>query len=234
MESSQFEAQRRTFLAGLVAAMASVPFAAPARAAGLGGGITGLLANASDTSLDKLAVPGAFYSDTAIRIALPLLGLGGGLGGALGSVMGATDKLGLTDGITRKLNDAAGQAAAQAKPIFRSAISRLQITDVPGLVSQSDGGTQYLKRTAGTDLHARVRPLIDAALVKVGAFRQFDALSKQSSLLSTAGLTHDKLGNSVTEQALKGIFQYIGAEEGRLRANPLGKAGSLLNGALKF
>jgi hypothetical protein len=233
MVSSEFEAQRRTFLAGLAAALASAPFAPAALAAGLGGGITGLLANASDSSLDKLAVPGAFYNDTAVRIALPLLGLGG-IGGALGSVMGATDKLGLTDGITRKLNDAAGQAAAQAKPIFRSAISRLQITDVPGLVSQSDGGTQYLKRSAGTELHAKVRPLIDAALVRVGAFRQFDALMKQSSFLATAGITHDKLGTSVTDQALNGIYKYIGMEEGRLRANPLGKAGSLLGGVLKM
>jgi hypothetical protein len=41
-------------------------------------------------------------------------------------VLGAGDRLGLTDGITRKLNDAAGLAAKEAKPIFapRSAACR--------------------------------------------------------------------------------------------------------------
>jgi len=77
-----------------------------------------------------------------------------------------------------------------------------------------------------------MRPLINAALGKVGAFNQLDSLSRRSSLISAAGITRDKLGNSVTDQALNGIFKYIGGEEGRLRANPAGTAGSLLKGIL--
>ena len=48
--------------------------------------------------------------------------------------------------------------------------------------------------------------------------------------MRAAGITRDKLGSSVTDQALNGIFRYIGAEEGKLRADPLGKAGGLLKG----
>ncbi len=220
---------RRQFLAGLGGTAAGLSLAAPAWAQGLGSALNGLLVKASDSALDKLAQPGAFYADPAVRIALPLLG---GSGGLVGSLLNSGSKLGLTDGLTRKLNDAAGLAANEAKPIFRAAIDRLSLTDVPGIVKQNDGATQYLRSSAAPELTGKLRPLIDRALTKVGAFAALDKLGRKSSLASLAGITHDRLGESVTEQALDGIFRYIGGEETKLRANPLKPAGSLLEGLL--
>ncbi|MBC7493272.1 MAG: DUF4197 domain-containing protein [Novosphingobium sp.] len=241
MDNTHHSASRRVVLAGLGAAIAGIALADPARAQLLGGGLGGLLGKASDSALDKLAQPGAFYGNPAVRIGLPVLGslsglgggLGGSLGGTLGSVLGTAEKQGLLDGLMRQLNDAAGVAAGAAKPMFRTAISKLSITDVPGIVRQNDGATQYLKRSAGDQLALKLRPMIDTALGQVGAFRTFDGLAKTSSLVRAAGLTRGALGKSVTDQALNGIFRYIGGEEGRLRANPLGPAGSLLDGLLK-
>ena len=245
MDNTHHIASRRALLAGLGAAIAGTAFAPSAQAqllgGGLGGGLGGLLGKASDSALDKLAQPGAFYGDPAVRISLPILGslsglgggLGGSLGGTLGSVLGTAGKEGLLDGLMRKLNDAAGIAAGAAKPMFRTAISKLSITDVPGIVQHNDGATQYLKRSAGDQLGLKLRPMIDTALVQVGAFRMLDGLGKTSSLVRGAGLTRGMLGRSVADQALNGIFRYIGGEEGRLRANPLGPAGSLLDGLLK-
>lgn len=237
MDHENLDATRRSLLAGLAAVFAGAAFAPAAHAQLLGGGIGGLLGKASDSALDKLAQPGAFYGDPAVRIGLPMLGnlggLGGGLGGTLGTILGAGSQLGLTDGLMRKLNDAAGIAAGAAKPMFRNAISKLSITDVPGIVQQNDGATQYLKRSAGDQLGLKLRPMIDTALLQVGAFRTLDGLAKSSSLVRAAGLTRGALGKSVADQALNGIFRYIGGEEGRLRANPLGPAGSLLDGLLK-
>lgn len=223
---------RRSALAAIAAGAVMVPIAVRAQVLGnlgLGSSLTGLLGKASDASLDKLAQPGAFYNDPAVRIMLPLLGGGGG---TLGKLLGGADKLGLTDGITRKLNDAAGIAAKEAKPVFRAAISKLTLADVPGIVSQNDGATQYLRRSAGDVLRGKFRPLIDSALIKVGAFKAVDSLASRSPLLGLTGITRDKLGNSVTDQALNGIYSYIAAEEGRLRSDPLGKAGGLLKGVL--
>ncbi len=226
---------RRAFLAGVIAAALTVPISARAQilsGTGLGSSLTGLLGKASDSSLDKLSQPGAFYNDPAVRIMLPLIGGTSGLGGTLGKLLGGADKLGLTDGITRKLNDAAGFASQQAKPVFRAAIDKLTLADVPGIVTQNNGATQYLRQSSGDVLRGKFRPLIDSALTKVGAFKAIDSLSRKSPLLGLTGVTRDKLGNSVTDQALNGIFSYIGAEEGRLRADPLGKAGGLLKGIL--
>lgn len=225
MSQMGFPVDRRSLLAGL----ALLPLAGAAGAQGLGSGLTGMLGKASDSALDKLAVPGAFYADPAVRIMLPLLGGGGGL---LGQVLNKGSKLGLTDGLTRKLNDAAGLAAKEAKPVFRTAIDRLTLSDVPGIATQNDGASQYLRRSAGEELTAKLRPLIDSALGKTGAFTALNKLSGKSGISALSGLTRDKLGASVTDQALNGIFRYIGAEEAKLRANPLKPAESLLKGIL--
>ena len=181
------------------------------------GGVKGLIGSASDGALDKLAQPGAFYRDTAVRILLP------GAGGKLASkLFGMGDKLGLTTNLTRSLNDAGGKAAGEAKPIFRSAINNLRWSDAPALVSKQDGATRYLQTSATDTLFGKVSPLVGSALENVGAYRQLDQLAKGKSLMASAGLTRDGLTRSVTEQALKGIFHYMASEEAALRRNPAG------------
>ena len=228
---------RRALLGGL-SALFALGLIGPVRAAGLnigglGSGLSDVLGRASDTSLDKLGQPGAFYNDPAVRIALPLLGRStGGIGGMLMSALDTGQKLGITDNLVRKLNDAAGFAAKEAKPIFRSAISKLSLSDVPSIATQRDGASQYLRSSAGEELKGKLRPLVDTGLRNVGALKSLDKLAAKSSLIAKAGISRDKLGNSVTEQALNGIFSYISAEEGRLRDNPVGAAGGLLKGLL--
>ncbi|MBC2670837.1 DUF4197 family protein [Novosphingobium piscinae] len=140
--------------------------------------------------------------------------------------------MGLTEPLVRRLNEAAGVAAREAKPIFRAAIGRLSLADVPGIATQRDGATQFLRTSAGADLTARLRPLVDRGLGQVGALRELDRVAASTPLLRTAGLTRDRIGSSVTEQALNGIFRYIGSEEGRLRDNPVGALGGALKGLL--
>ena len=211
----------RRILLGGAAGLIGLGLAPGALAKLPAGGMKGLIGNASDGALDKLAQPGAFYADTAVRILLP------GAGGKLASkLMGAGDKLGLTTQLTKSLNDAGGKAAGEAKPIFRAAIDDLGWSDVPSLVSKRDGATRYLQSSAGGVLGDKVRPLIAGALEEVGAYRQLDQLSGNNKLLSLAGMSHDSLTGSVTDQALKGIFLYMGNEEAALRRNP----GKLLKG----
>jgi hypothetical protein len=227
MRQPQAMMRRRALLAGIASMVVTGPLATSAAAKGLG--LSSLLGRASDSALDKLAKPGAFYNDPDIRIGLPFLGGGGG---ALSSVLDAGRKAGLLDGLIRKLNDAAGIAAGEAKPIFRAAIDDLSLADVPGIVSQDDGATRYLRESAGDELHGKLRPLVDNALGDVGAYKQLDSLNTKHSFLGLAGIDRDGLGKSVTEQGLNGIFSYIGAEEAKLRSDPLGKAGGLLKGVL--
>ncbi len=221
--------RRTALLGGLAAAVTAIlPKAAHA---GLldGKSIKSMLGNASDGSLDKLGTPGAFYADLAVRILLP-----GTTGKVASKLMRTGDKLGLTTKLTKSLNDAAGLAALEAKPVFRKAIDGLSISDVPGIVGKNDGATQYLQQSAGTELSSKVRPLIESALGRVGAYDKLTKLNQSTSgLLGFAKLDNGGLTDSVTQQALKGIFSYMGKEEGKLRNNILGIGSGLLNGILK-
>lgn len=221
--------KRPVFASILCAVMlAGAPLASPAAAQTLGQGVgaplAGILGTASDNALDQLAQPGAFYADEAVRILLP---------GPLRNLSGAlklADRAGLTNNLTKSLNDAAGLAAKEAKPIFRNSIENITLKDGVGIASKNDGATRYLQESAGDELHTRVRPLIADALGETGAFEQMDKLTTGSSLLGNVGLGRDSLIDSVTEQALSGIFTYMGAEEAKLRANPLDTGRKLLQG----
>ena len=215
----------------LAAAMLTVPVSlsplltAPVQAESKG--VKSLLGNASDNALDKLSEPGTFYADKAIRVLLP-----GPLKKA-SSILRFTSKAGLTGDITKSLNDAAGRAALEAKPVFRSAIDNLTLTDGVGIVTGGDtAGSQYLRETAGEELAIKVRPLVEKALGEVGAYRQVERLGSISSLAALGGadISRDGLTDSVTKQAMDGIFTYIGREEANFRRNPLGKGKKILKG----
>ena len=214
--------ERRAFIAGMGALGAFAFLPAPAHAQGLGLG--SILGRASDNALDKLAVPGAFYDDEDIRIGLPIIGnVGRRSGGLLGSLLDAGSRLGLLDGITRSINDAAGVAAGEAKPIFREAIDGLSLADAPGIIRESDGGTRYLRSSSQDRLHTKLEPLVDGALEQAGVYGQFDKLAAEHSFIREAGLDRARINRSVTDQGLDGIFAYIGNEERTFRRNPLGR-----------
>ncbi len=213
---TQLNLTRRAMIRGGLVVAGTVGLASRGMAGILDGlGITKLLGNASDSALTKLSAPDGFYRDTAIRILLP-----GTTGKLARKLMSTGDRLGLTTKLTKSLNDAASLAANEAKPIFRSAISSLKLSDVPGLALDKQGGTQFLQKTAGVELQSKVRPLIAAALTKVGAYDQLAKVGKANAFLGRLGISNEKLTNSVSEQAMNGIFKYMGSEEANLRANP--------------
>ena len=208
------EFSRRLMIGSLGACVVAGLGSGGVQAAGLslGSGLGGLLGRASDSALDQLAKPGAFYADPAVRIGLPMLtgggsglggsGLGGsGLGGLLGQALDLGGRLGLTDGLVRRLNDAAGVAAGVAKPVFRDAIGKLTLADVPDILRQRDGASQYLRKSSGVMLTGKLRPVVDGALAKVGAGPELDKLSKSAAGAGLVGITRQAIGKSVTEQA---------------------------------
>ncbi|MEM6584686.1 MAG: DUF4197 domain-containing protein [Pseudomonadota bacterium] len=213
---------RRTLIAGITATsgLALLPGAAHAQL-GLGGlGLSSILGKATDSALDKLAQPGAFYDDEDIRVGLPIVG--NSSGGLLGSILGGASRLGVLDGVTRKINDAAGIAAGEAKPIFREAIDNLSFSDAPDIIKQDDGGTQYLRSSSNDVLHAKLQPLVDSALESLGVYSTFDSLAQKHSFIRRAGLNRESINTSVTDQGLDGIFSYVGNEEREFRKDPIG------------
>ena len=208
---------RHVLATGLVAAACI----APAYAQISGDSVKDLLANASDSALDKLSKPGSFSADDAIRIALP------GAGKNLGSLMKLTDQAGLTNDISGSLNRAAEQAAAEAKPIFRSAIDKMSMKDMGKIATGGKtAATDYLKKSSSGDILAKLTPLVKAALDKTGVL-------KQTSQLSSLGYDDKKITDYVSQKTSDGIFTYMGREETKAREDPVGTGKAILKG-LKF
>ena len=128
----------------------------------------------------------------------------------------------MLDDVTRQINDAAGIAAGEAKPIFRDAINGLSFSDAPGIIKQNDGGTQYLRTSSNDVLHSKLSPLVDRALEEVGVYSTFDGLAQKHRFIRRAGLNRESINQSVTDQGLDGIFKYVGKEEIAFRKDPLG------------
>lgn len=214
----------RTVLVAISLTLGSPAFAqVSAQSSGLvsGNALKEMLGKASDSALDRLSRPGAFSADDAIRIALP------GAGKGVGDLMSMASKAGLTGDINGSLNRAAEAAASQAKPIFRAAINKVSFSDAVGILRGGNtGATDYLKKSTGGEIRAKLLPLIRAALEKTGVL-------KQASQLKAFGIDEAKLIDYVAGKTSDGIFTYVGREETKARQDPIGTAGALLKG-LKF
>jgi hypothetical protein len=205
----------RSLLGALLACAALVALPAAAQMPDLG--IKSLLGRASDSALDRLAQPGAFSADDAIRIALP-----GGKG--VNGLMGLAGKAGLTGDLDAALNRAAEQAAAQAKPIFRAAIDKASFADAVAIArGGGTGATDYLRQNTGAEINARLLPLVRGALQSSGVMRQ-------APNLAAFGLNEGGLADYVARKTSDGIFTYVGREETRLRQDPIGAGRELLKG----
>ncbi len=172
-----------------LAAVAVTAALMPVPAAGhgfdkLGGPVKEMLIKASDKALDKLGQPGAFSADDAIRIAFPERPEQADAAIKMAHDAGAIDSL------QRTINDAAGQAAAQAKPVFDDAINRITLKDSYTILSHKDGATHYLWETAGPELRQRLHAIIGHTLANSGAFAKlgklkslglFDKLAKRDT-----------------------------------------------------
>lgn len=184
-------------------------------------GISNILSQASDNALDKLAQPGAFYADKAVRILLP-----GPLEKA-GKLLRLTGKSGLTKDLTKNINDAASLAATEAKPVFRKAIDELSLKDSIDIVKEGDGATRYLRESSKDALTKRIRPLVLKAMGSAGTFKQLDKLTSIKAI-GKLGISNDSMTDHVTKKTLDGIFKYMAAEEAKVRKNPLKTLGGIL------
>ena len=184
------------------------------------GGFSQILGGASDKALDKLSQPGAFFSDKAVRILLP-----GPLQKA-SKLLRFTGQGDAVKDLQKTMNDVAGRAANEAKPIFRNAIDGINLRDGVGIAKSSSGATDFLRDSSGDVLSQKIRPLVFKAMGESGAFNQLDKLSS-NKVVSQLGLNSEKMTDHVTNKTMEGIFKYMAAEESKVRKNPLKALGGL-------
>jgi len=135
----------------------------------------------------------------------------------------------LVDQAVTSINRAAELAAAEAKPIFVSAITGMTITDAINIVKGPDNAaTEYLKRTTTLSLTGSFQPVISAALDKVNATRYWGDLINTYNKIPLVKKMDPDLSRYVTTKAIDGLFVMIAREELEIRKDPLARTTELL------
>jgi len=159
--------------------------------------------------------------------------------------------------LVKSINSSAGEAAKEALPIFKGAITDLSITDGLGilngksLLKSSDfdslAATNYLKSKTFTDLTNLYAPKMDNALGKpfvnnTSATTIWNSITEKyngvvnnkivQTAASTAGHSFKPvdtdLGKFVTGKALDGLFLKVGEQEKNIRNNPYQYASDII------
>ena len=133
------------------------------------------------------------------------------------------------DAMELSMNRAAEKAAAEAKPVFLNAVSRMTLTDALGILRGSDtAATNYFRAQTSDELRARFLPIIQAKMGEVGLYQQYNQLMTTYNALPLTPKSTFNLDDYVAEQSLDGLFTMLAEEEKDIRANPAARTTDLL------
>ena len=175
-------------------------------------------------SSERLSARDGFFGNAAVRILFPE---------EAQKVERTLRSIGLNklaDDVILSINRAAESAAAEARPIFVSAIRQMSFSDASRILlsGQEDAATEYFRRVTSAQLSAKFRPVIESSLNKVGATRYWsDAISRYNQIPLVADINPD-LSDYVTRKAIDGLFHEIAQEELRIRTNLAARNTALL------
>jgi len=188
-------------------------------------------------SVATLSQENGYFSDMAIKIAMP----------EEASVIIDNIKLipggeDLVNDVVLRMNCAAEDAAAEATPIFVSAIKNMSFSDATSILFGNEtAATTYLKNSTYSQLFAAFKPKVAVSLDKdlVGNISTNESWSSlttvynkvaSSSVGKVYGLksVNTDLSAYVTDQALNGLFLKVGNEEKAIRKDPSARVTTLL------
>lgn len=169
-----------------------------------------------------LSKPDGFFANAALKILLPP---------EAQKIETTLRNIGMgkqVDDAILSMNRAAEEACKTATPIFTSAIKEMTITDAMGILKGSDtAATTYLQQKTTTSLTNSFKPIIENALQKTEATKQWNNLISTYNKFSFKKINPD-LAGYVTEKSMSGIYQQIAIEEKEIRKNPLARSTELL------
>lgn len=178
----------------------------------------------TERTTSTLSAPGGFASDPRLRLRLP---------GELGQLAQGLRTIGLgaqVDALETSMNEAAEQAAAQAAPVFASAIRSMSITDAFAILNGSeDAATRYFQDRTSDALRARFEPVVSASIARVGLYGLYSKLLARYEAIPFATKRPSlDLEAYVTDRTLEGLFSRLATEEARIREDPGARTTALL------
>lgn len=134
------------------------------------------------------------------------------------------------DVILEKINRGAEDAAKKAKPIFVDAIKQMTFNDALNiLMGDNNAATVYLNDATYASLYQEFNPIIAESLDKFNARKYWsDAVTTYNAIPFIGEKVNDDLGDYVTSEALKGLFDMVAKEELNIRKNVSARTTDLL------
>jgi hypothetical protein len=181
-------------------------------------GIKESLELGSTRAAELLSRPRAYLDHPVYRIRLPapvrpaadslrLIGLGGQL-----------------DRVELLMNQAAEQAAGEARAVFIGAVRAMTITDAMGIVrGQDTAATDYFRRHTEASLRQRYAPIIQKHLRQIGFYEQYRQVLTAYDRLPIPEKPSLDLEQHVLTRSLDALFTQVAEEEKMIRQDPVGR-----------
>jgi hypothetical protein len=209
----------------------------PLTATDVANGLKEALKVGTDTAVTRIGKVNGYLLDKVIKINLPP---------QASEVIEYAQKVPgldkMIDDVIAQINRSAEDAAKQAAPIFKDAITTMTIADAWGILNGTDtSATHYLKEKTYNQLFNLYRPVIQKSLAKpivagvsaektwnelTGKWNQF-ANSIPGKLLQVKPV-NVALDEYATHQALRGVFIKVGDQEKEIRTNANARVTDLL------
>lgn len=136
------------------------------------------------------------------------------------------------DKVEGAMNNAAGQAAAEAAPLFKQAIAGMEVTDALGIVTgSSTAATEYFRSKTETSLRSKYESIVTAELKKTGFHDQYRTMIDVYNNLPIADKPSIDVEKYVVDQGLDAVYARMAVEESLIRQDPVAR-GSALIGAI--
>jgi Protein of unknown function (DUF4197) len=139
---------------------------------------------------------------------------------------------GKVDEIEMSFNRAAEKASEKSKPIFKSAITSMTVSDGFAILNGSDtAATHYLRKSTWSPLKTEFKPVVSDAVESVKVTQYWspvtNAYNKAGKLLGKPQINTD-LDEYVTNKGMNGLFYLISVQEKKIRKDPIAQVTDLL------
>lgn len=127
----------------------------------------------------------------------------------------------LCDDFILKMNQAAGAAVSEARPIFVNSLREMNFRDASTILfsKEMDAATRYFEKSTTAPLAQAFRPVIEKEIASLGVSKLWeDLVTRYNQIPLTAKIDTD-LAGYVTQKTIKGLFAEVAAEELMIRRN---------------
>lgn len=187
-------------------------------------GVRAALERGALAAVGQLGRVDGFFAHPELKIELP-----GALQDAA-RLLKASGQGRKVDALVLAMNRAAEAAVPQARELLVQTVRRISVEDALRLVRapEDDAVTRFFETKTRAPLTARFLPIVTQATEKQRLAEKYNAVAGKAA---SWGLLKDEdrsLQAYVTRKALDGLYRLIGAEERRIRQDPLGTGSAIL------